>query len=92
MKQKITNALEKFSKAMLSPLTYIAAAGMIIVLGAILTSSELQKLVPVLETPVIALIGKLIYEGVMIIINNLSVFFCVGIASVIIPCSIIASY
>ncbi|MBQ1207138.1 MAG: PTS transporter subunit EIIC, partial [Lachnospiraceae bacterium] len=82
MKQKITNALEKFSKAMLSPLTYIAAAGMILVLGAILTSSELQKLVPVLKTPVIALIGKLIYEGVMIIINNLSVFFCVGIASV----------
>lgn len=82
MKQKITNALEKFSKAMLSPLTYVAAAGMILVLGAILTSSELQKLVPVLTNPIIALVGKLIYEGVMIIINNLSVFFCVGIASV----------
>lgn len=82
MKQKITTALEKFSKAMLSPLNYIAAAGMILVLGALLTSSDLQKHIPFLTNPIVQLIGKLIYEGVMVIINNLSVFFCVGIASV----------
>ena len=92
MKQKITNALEKFSKAMLSPLTYIAAAGMILVLGALLTSSSLKSLTNAegeliwlskfLNLKVVQLIGNLIYEGVMIIINNLSVFFCVGIAAV----------
>ena len=80
MKQKITNALEKFSKAMLSPLNYIAAAGMILVLGALLTSTSLQGIFPVLASTPIQLIGNLIYQGIMVIINNLSVFFCVGIA------------
>ncbi len=92
MKQKMTTALEKFSKSMLSPLNYIAAAGMVLVLGALLTSSNLKGLTNAegeliwlsrfLNLPVVQLIGSLIYEGVMIIINNLSVFFCVGIASV----------
>ena len=83
MKQKITNALEKFSKAMLSPLTYVAAAGMILVVGALLTSSSLQGIFPFLTWKPIALIGQLIYNGIMVIINNLSVFFCVGIAAVL---------
>lgn len=80
MKQKITNALENFSKAMLSPLNYIAAAGMILVLGALLTSTSLQGIFPILATTPVKLIGNLIYQGIMIIINNLSLFFCVGIA------------
>lgn len=80
MKQKVTNALEKFSKAMLSPLNYIAAAGMILVLGALLTSSSLQGIFPVLASTPVQLIGNLIYQGIMVIINNLSLFFCVGIA------------
>lgn len=92
MKQKITAALEKFSKAMLSPLNYIAAAGMVLVLGALLTSSSLKTLKDAegnliwlsrfLNLPAVQLIGTLIYEAVMVVINNLSVFFCVGIASV----------
>ena len=32
MKEKVMNGLEKFSKAMLSPLSYISAAGLILVL------------------------------------------------------------
>ncbi len=93
MRQKLRAAMERFSKAMLSPLNYIAAAGMVLVLGALLTSTNLKNLKDAegnliwlsqfLNLPVVQLIGNLIYEGVMIIINNLSVFFCVGIASVI---------
>lgn len=82
MKQKVTNSLEKFSKAMLSPLSYVSAAGMILVLGALLTSSSLQGLLPFLKWQPLVLIGNLIYEGIMVIINNLSVLFCVGIAAV----------
>ena len=78
MKQKITNALEKFSKAMLSPLTYVAAAGMILVVGALLTSSSLQGIFPFLTWKPIALIGQLIYNGIMVIINNLSVHVVVA--------------
>jgi len=65
---------------------------MVLVLGALLTSSGLKGLKDAegnliwlsrfLNLPAVQLIGNLIYEAVMIIINNLSVFFCVGIASV----------
>lgn len=43
------NGLEKFSKAMLSPLSYISAAGLILVLGALLTSTSLSSMIPVLQ-------------------------------------------
>lgn len=82
MKEKVMKALERFSKAMLSPLSYISAAGMILVLGALLTSSTLSSLIPALTWTPIALLGKLIYNCIMVIINNLSVLFCVGIAAV----------
>ena len=46
MKEKVMNGLEKFSKAMLSPLSYISAAGLILVLGALLTSTSLSAMIP----------------------------------------------
>lgn len=81
MKSKIMNALEKFSKAMLSPLSYISAAGLILVLGALLTSSSLAGMFPVLNWTPIKLLGQMIYNCIMVIVNNLSVMFCVGIAA-----------
>ncbi|MCF0113941.1 MAG: PTS transporter subunit EIIC [Erysipelotrichaceae bacterium] len=81
--KNLRSNLEKFSKAMLAPLSYISAAGLILAFGAILTSSSLQDLIPVLKATPIVLIGKLIYEGVMVIINNLSLLFCVGMAGVL---------
>lgn len=81
MKDKIMNSLEKFSKAMLAPLSYISAAGLILVLGALLTSSSLAGMIPALNWTPIKLLGQLIYNCIMVIINNLSVMFCVGIAA-----------
>ncbi|MCF0112322.1 MAG: PTS transporter subunit EIIC [Erysipelotrichaceae bacterium] len=81
--KNLRSSLEKFSKAMLAPLSYISAAGLILAFGAILTSSSLQDILPILKSTPVALVGKLIYEGVMVIINNLSLLFCVGIAGVL---------
>lgn len=81
MKEKVMNGLEKFSKAMLSPLSYISAAGLILVLGALLTSTSLSAMIPALQWTPIKLLGQLIYNCIMVIINNLSLMFCVGIAA-----------
>ena len=59
MKEKVMNGLEKFSKAMLSPLSYISAAGLILVLGALLTSTSLSSMIPVLQWTPLKLLGQL---------------------------------
>lgn len=79
MKEKILNALETFAKAMVQPLMYLSVAGMIMVVGVLLTNDVLTGMLPFLKWAPIQLLGKLIYEGVMIIINNLAVVFAVGI-------------
>lgn len=83
MKEKVLNALENFSKAMVQPLMYLSVAGMIMVVGVLMTNNVLAGFLPFLKWAPIQILGKLIYEGVMIIINNLSVIFAVGIPAVI---------
>ncbi len=81
MKEKIMNTLEVFAKAMVQPLSYLSVAGMIMVVGVLLTNSTITALVPFLQWAPLQILGKVIYEGVMIIINNLAVIFAVGIAA-----------
>ena len=81
MKHRITAALERFSRAMLAPLSYLSAAGLLLVVGALLTSSPLRQLLPVLNWTPIRLAGGLLYNSMMAIVNNLSIFLCVGIAA-----------
>ena len=80
--QKLLQKLEAFSQALLAPLSYLTAAGLLLVAGALLTSAPLRQLVPVLEWTPIRLAGELLYNGMMALINNLSVILCVGIAAV----------
>lgn len=77
MKQKIHAALEHFSRAMLLPLGYIAAAGLILMAGALLTNPTIAGVLP---GPVVFL-GGMLYQSVMLVIQNLSLLFCVGIAA-----------
>ena len=49
MKQKITGALETFSKAMVQPLMYLSAAGILIVVGVLLTNSTIIGFLPFLQ-------------------------------------------
>ena len=81
MKNRITAVLERFSKAMLAPLSYLSAAGLLLVLGALLTSAPLAQALPFLRWPPIQFLGQIIYQCLMAVIRNLSVFFCVGIAA-----------
>lgn len=81
MKNKILNAMETFSKAMVQPLSYISVAGMLLVLGVLLTNNSIVELLPFLNVGVIQTIGKLLYESIMAIINNLGLIFVVGIAA-----------
>ena len=80
--QKLLQKLERFSQALLAPLSYLTAAGLLLVVGALLTSSPLRQLCPALNWPPIRLVGEVLYNGMMVLINNLSAILCVGIAAV----------
>ena len=51
-------------------------------LGALLTSKPLCQALPVLQWAPLQLVGQLLYNGMMVLINNLSVILCVGVAAV----------
>lgn len=79
MKKKITGTLETFSKAMVQPLMYLSAAGILIVIGVLLTNSTITNALPFLQWGPIQALGKLIYNAAMAIINHLAVVFAIGI-------------
>ena len=80
--RKFLRRLEHFSQSLLSPLSYLSAAGLLLVLGALLTSKPLCQALPVLQWAPLQLVGQLLYNGMMVLINNLSVILCVGVAAV----------
>ena len=80
--QKLLQKLERFSQALLSPLSYLSAAGLLMVAGALLTSTPLKQVLPFLRWPPLELAGQLLYNGMMVIVNNLSLLLCVGAAAV----------
>ena len=80
--QKLLQRLEHFSQVLLSPLSYLSAAGLLLVAGALLTSKPLCQVLPVLQWGPLHLAGQLLYNGMMALINNLSVILCVGVAAV----------
>ena len=47
--QKLLQKLELFSQSLLAPLSYLTAAGLFLVAGALLTSAPLRQLCPVLN-------------------------------------------
>ncbi len=79
MKKKILGLLEGFAKAMVQPLMYLSCAGVLMVIGVLITNPVISKALPFLQWEPIQLVGKLIYDGVMVIISNLSVVFVIGI-------------
>ena len=77
--RKLMNTLEVFAKAMVQPLMYLSVAGMILAIGSLLTNSTVTGLLPFLAWGPIQVIGKLMYECMMILINNLGLLFVIGI-------------
>lgn len=81
MKHRITAALERFSRAMLAPLTYLSAAGLLLAAGALLTSTALSGALPLLQWEPVRLMGRILYKCLSAVISNLSVLFCTGLAA-----------
>lgn len=79
MKEKLLGILETFAKAMVQPLMYLSSAGILMVIGALLTNNMITGIIPFLQWEPIQIFGKLVYNCVMVIINNLSVVFAIGI-------------
>lgn len=79
MKDKVLGAMEKFAKAMVQPLMYLSAAGILIVVGVLLTNGTITSLLPFLKWGPIQALGQTLYNAVMAIINNLSVVFVIGL-------------
>ncbi|MGL5540055.1 MAG: PTS transporter subunit EIIC, partial [Erysipelotrichaceae bacterium] len=70
-----------FSKAMIQPLMYLSVAGMVMLLGVLITNENIREMLPFLNNSIIQLVGNLIYNCIIFIINNLHVIFPVGIAA-----------
>ena len=80
-KERVLCALERFSTAMLAALAYLPVAGLLLAAGALLASAGLGSIIPVLRWEPLAFLGSLVYDGMMAIVQNLSVVFCVGVAA-----------
>ena len=72
MKDKLMRTLGQFSQAILAPLTYLPAAGLLLAVGALLTSAPLSQVFPVLEWAPVRLVGQLLYQGMLAVLHNLS--------------------
>lgn len=83
MKEKIKGLLELFSKSIVQPLMYLSVAGTLLLIGILLTNTGITSKLTFLQAAPFQLIGSLIYNCLMFLINNLSVIFCVGIAGAI---------
>lgn len=80
MKRKILDATANFAKSMVQPLMYVSVVGIVMLIGIVLTNAGLTKTLPFLGWGPLPFIGKMIYNCLMFLINNLSILFCVGIA------------
>lgn len=72
--------LEVFAKSIVQPMMYLSVAGILLIVGIILTNKTICAMVPVLGFGPFQLVGAVVYQSLMFIINNLSILFCVGIA------------
>lgn len=75
MKEKIVNKLQQFSKAMIGPVLFLPIIGLGIAATSVMTNTAF-----VTEGSGIYIVGKFISSILWAVMNNLSFFFCVGIA------------
>lgn len=81
MKKRILNALQGFSRAMVQPILLLSVLGLVAILGVLLINPALTSVLPFLKLPIFAIPGSMLYSSILWIFQNLSLFFCIGIAS-----------
>ena len=80
MKDKVMDALQRFSKAMFIPVLILPIAGILIAVGNLFTNVRLQAVLPFLNNPVTIGFGTLLSGSLNAILGNLGVIFCVGLS------------
>ena len=80
MKEKIMDALQRFSKAMFIPVLILPIAGILIAVGNLFTNARLLEVLPFLNNPVTTGFGTLLSGSLNAIMTNLGVIFCVGLS------------
>lgn len=80
MKEKVMDALQRFSKAMFIPVLILPIAGILIAVGNLFTNARLLELAPFLNNPVTTGFGSILSGSLVAILNNLGLIFCVGVA------------
>ncbi|QLY80640.1 PTS transporter subunit EIIC [Clostridium intestinale] len=80
MKEKIMNAMQRFSKAMFIPVLILPIVGILIAFGNILTNARLAEYAPFLKNTLIFGFGKILSGSLVPILSNLGIIFCVGLA------------
>ncbi len=75
MKQKMMDAMQSFSKALMGPVLFLPIAGMIQALSSVMSNTAL-----VAEGGIVYIIGRFINGGIGAILSNLGILFCVGVS------------
>lgn len=80
MKAKITDSMQKFSKAMFVPVLILPIAGILIAIGNVFTNPRLIEKFGFLDNPITMGFGSILSAALLPVLTNLGVIFCVGIA------------
>lgn len=80
MKEKVMDAMQKFSKAMFVPVLILPIAGILIAVGNVFTNVRLLEQFPFLDNPITTGFGSILSASLLPILTNLGIIFCVGIA------------
>ncbi|MBE2894284.1 PTS transporter subunit EIIC [Spirabiliibacterium falconis] len=79
MREKVTNGLQHFSKAMFVPILILPIVGVLIALSNIFTNARLAEYIPFLGAGVIKDFGTILSSSLLSILTNLGLVFCVGL-------------
>ena len=80
MKDKIVGAMQQFSKAIVVPVLYLPAIGLIMVVCNFVTNANIVAAVPFLGNEVIQTVFSMAYTGLNSIFTNLGPIFAIGVA------------
>ena len=80
MKEKFVGEMQTFSKAIVAPVLYLPAVGLILVICNFMINPNIVSAVPFLGNEVIQIIFKVMYNGLMSVFNNLGPIFAIGVA------------
>lgn len=80
MKDKTVGAMQQFSKAIVVPVLYLPAIGLIMVVCNFVTNANIVAAVPFLGNEVIQTVFSMAYTGLNSIFTNLGPIFAIGVA------------